>query len=91
MTEVEGRGDIPRLVATAMTAAPALTLRLGLCYLRMKRNSRRASRAFREKLERDGVPPDLARRLEAEYGSELSVRKLLDMGGGGLFRGLSQR
>lgn len=91
MTEQERRTDIPKLVATAMTAAPALALRLGVTYLKLKRRSRKMSRAFQARLEKDGVPPDLARKLGEEYGSELSIRKFLDMEGGGLLRGLVQR
>jgi len=91
MTERGPKADIPKMVATAMTVAPGLTIRLGFSYLRMKRRSRVVSKAFRVKLEQDGVPPDLAKRLEDEYCSEISIRKFLDMKGGGLFRGLSQR
>lgn len=91
MTERGHKADIPKMVATAMTVAPGLTIRLGFSYLRMKRRSRMVSKAFRVKLEQDGVPPDLAKRLEDEYGSEISLRKLLDKGGGGLLGGLTQR
>jgi len=91
MTEREKGADIPKLVATAMATAPTLVLRLGFTYLRMKRRSRKVSKAFQTRLERDGVPPDLARKLGEEYGSELSIRKFLDLKGGGLFRGLTNR
>lgn len=91
MTERQDKPDIPKIVATVGTTAPALVMRLGVSYLRMKRSARKASRTFVTELERDGIPPELARRLGEEYGSELSLRKLLDTRGGAIFQGLRSR
>jgi len=91
MTDRDERTDILKLVGTVGTQAPALVLKLGLSYLRMKRTARNASRTFVRELERDGMPSELARRLGEEYGSDISLRKLISSGGGTIFQGLRPR
>ncbi|GEM_PF-1729485 len=91
MTDRDERTDILKLVGTVGTQAPALVLKLGLSYLRMKRTARKASQTFVRELERDGMPSELARRLGEEYGSEISIRKLLGSGGGAILQGLRPR
>ncbi len=76
------RGDIPKIVATVGVKIPGLMLRFGVAYLRMKRDSNRASKRFTSRLEREGLPPELAKKLGESYGSELSIRKLLSGGKG---------
>ncbi len=90
-TEGRKRPDLPMMVATAVTYGATSGIMVGINYLRLKRKVRKASMTFVRELERGGVPPDLARRLGDEYGTEISVRRILDLTGGGLFRGLSQR
>ena len=90
-TEGRKRPDLPRIVATAVTYGTTSGIRVGVNYLRLKGKARKASMTFVRELERGGVPPDLARRLGDEYGAEISVRRIMDLTGGGLFRGLSER
>jgi len=91
MTDRDERTDILKLVGTVGTHAPALVLKLGMSYLKMKRNARKASRTFVRELERGGMPSEMARRLGDEYGTEISLRKLISSGGGTILQGLRPR
>jgi hypothetical protein len=81
MTESVRRTDIPKLVGTVGARAPGIVIRLGFSYLRHRKGSQKATRTFVRSLEENGVPPHLATRLGEAYGSELSIRKLIDSGG----------
>jgi len=74
------RTDVPRLVGAVGARAPGVVIRLGLSYLKHKKGSQKATKTFVRSLEENGVPPHLATRLGEAYGSELSVRKLIDSG-----------
>lgn len=78
MTESARRTDIPKLVGTVGARAPGIVIRLGFSYLRHKKGSQKATKTFVRSLEENGVPPHLAMKLGEAYGSELSVRKLVD-------------
>ncbi len=86
MTDSVRRTDVPRLVGAVGARAPGVVIRLGLSYLKHKKGSQKATKTFVRSLEENGVPPDLAMRLGEAYGSELSVRKLIDSGGPSLRR-----
>ena len=86
MTDSVRRTDVPRLVGAVGARAPGIVIRLGLSYLKHKKGSQKATRTFVRSLEENGVPPHLAMRLGEAYGSELSVRKLIDSGGTPLLR-----
>ena len=86
MTDSVRRGDVPRLVGAVGARAPGIVIRLGLSYLKHKKGSQKATRTFVRSLEENGVPPHLAMRLGEAYGSELSVRKLIDSGDSSLLR-----
>ena len=91
MTDAEDhkeRPDIPRIVAMGIAYGTSVGLRVGFDYLRLKRKARKASATFVRELERGGVPPELARELGEEYGSEVRVRSLMDMVGGGFSKWL---
>lgn len=77
MTETRHERNVPKAVGAVMVALPGLALRLLMSYGRLKRSSRKASEAFVQGLERDGVPPHLARRLGESYRSDLSIRRLV--------------
>lgn len=77
------RPDIPKLVAMGIAYGTGAGLKVGFDYLRLKRKARKASATFVRELERGGVPPELARELGEEYGSEVRVRSIMDMVGGG--------
>jgi len=86
MTESARRPEIPRLVGAVGARAPGIVIRLGVSYLKHKKGSQKATRIFVRSLEENGVPPHLARSLGEAYGSELSVRKLIDSGGPSFLR-----
>lgn len=79
----EGRPDLPKMVAMGITYGTGAGLKVGFDYLMLKRKARKASDAFVRELERSGVPPDLAKELGEEYGAEISVRKIVNLVGGG--------
>ena len=56
---------------------PMVTLNLGVSYLRMKRQVKRARRAFYRELVGSGLPREEAARLADEYASAVSVRRIL--------------
>ncbi len=86
MTDSARRADVPRLVGAVGARAPGIVIRLGFSYLRHKKSSQKATKMFVRSLEENGVPPHLARSLGEMYGSELSVRKLIDGGGPSLLK-----
>jgi hypothetical protein len=71
------RPEAGEAVLQATAAAPLLALRLGASYLRMKRQARRARRAFYRELVGSGLTPEEARCLADEYASAVSVRELV--------------
>lgn len=77
MTETKHERNMPKTVGAIMMAVPGLALSLLAVYLRLKRSSRKASKAFVQGLERDGVPPQLAKKLGESYRSDLSIRRLI--------------
>jgi hypothetical protein len=59
----------------AFTAnAPLLMMRLGVSFLRMKRQANRSAKRFYREMVRNGVPPQEARKLSEEYTSVVSLR-----------------
>ena len=86
MTESASRTDIPKLVGTVGARAPGIVIRLGFSYLKHRKGSQKATRTFVRSLEENGVPPHLAMKLGEAYGSELSVRKLIDSEGPSFLR-----
>jgi hypothetical protein len=78
MTKIEGRKeDLPKIMATIGWTVPPMVFRLGVKYLRMKRQARRAAMRFRAGLEASGMPPELASRLADTYSVDLSIHKML--------------
>jgi hypothetical protein len=76
--KTEGRKeDLPKILATIGWTVPPMAFRLGVKYLRMKRQSQRAARRFRAGLESGGMPPELASRLADTYSVDLSIHKML--------------
>jgi hypothetical protein len=63
------------LYATAY--GPLLGMKVTLSYLRMKRAARRAEKGFYRELIRSGLPHQEAKGLAEEYGSAVSVRRLM--------------
>lgn len=86
MTETENRQDTPKIVATIIWEIPNIVLRVGVAYLRLRRDSRRATREFRKGMEAEGLPPALAERLAKSYSSDLSLRSLFRKVGSGATR-----
>lgn len=83
MTEDEQRPNIPKMMGAIGTKVPLLVVRLGVSYLRLKRNANRASRIFVTELERGGMPSEEARRLGESYASDISIRRFLRQTGAG--------
>ncbi|MBE0517661.1 MAG: hypothetical protein IH630_00340 [Thermoplasmata archaeon] len=91
MTETgDERKDLPRIIGAVGVHIPGLVFRLGITYLKLKRNSNRASKQFTSRLEREGVPPELAKSLGEAYGSELSIRKVLSGKGISIVKNIKQ-
>jgi hypothetical protein len=63
------------LYATAY--GPLIGMKVTFSYLRMKRAARRAEKGFYRELVRSGLPRQEAKGLAEEYGSAVSVRRLM--------------
>lgn len=71
------RREAGEAVLYVTASAPGLVLRLGASYLRMKRQAKRARKAFYRELVRSGLTPDQAAYLADEYASAVSVRNVV--------------
>lgn len=68
------------MVLAVAANAPSLVWRLGISYLRYKRQAKRAGKVFFHSLVSNGIPEKEARDLADEYMSALSFRKLVRLG-----------
>jgi len=67
----------------AFTAsAPLLAFRLGVGFLKMKRQANKSAKNFYREMVRNGVPPSEARKLSEEYTSTVSLRHWIRSMGG---------
>jgi len=57
--------------------APPLLLRLGISYLRYKRQAKRAGKSFLRSLVANGIPEKEARDLADDYMTSFSVRTII--------------
>jgi hypothetical protein len=64
-------------IGVSLVQAPALLLRVGLQYLRMKRSANKARGRFYAELVRGGIPKRQAKELADEYASVVSIRSIL--------------
>jgi hypothetical protein len=64
------------MLAVAATAPPLL-LRLGISYLRYKRQAKRAGKSFFRSLVVNGIPEKEARDLADEYMTSFSFRNIV--------------
>lgn len=76
MTTTE-KTDTPTVVAAVLWNSPGLVLRSGVAYLRMKRLARESSSRLMASLVESGMPADRARQLTDEYGTDLSITRLM--------------
>lgn len=77
MTDKESSEDIPKIVASVMSAVPTLVIRTGWAYLRMKKRAQKASKEIEREFVANGIPPKFAEKLAEQYASELSIRKMM--------------
>jgi hypothetical protein len=68
-------------VLVAVAHAPALTLRLGLQYLRMRRSANKARGRFYKELINGGIPKEQAKDLADQYVSAVSIRSIIKTAG----------
>jgi hypothetical protein len=54
--------------------APALVIRVGISFLKLKRRANKAAKSFYKELLRNGIPPQEARKLADDYTSAVSIR-----------------
>lgn len=73
----ERKKDPVKEFATVMVYTPALVLRTGFAFLRMKRRLRKSARRFRKGLIARGMTPEQAHRLSESYAGDLSIRKMV--------------
>lgn len=73
----EDKGNLVRIAPVIIWTAPVLGLKVGISYLRIKRDARKAVRSFRKGLREEGLPADVARSLVREYDEETSVFRRL--------------
>ena len=64
-------------IVQIVAAIPLLALRLFLAYLRLKWRSKRSSVRFARDLRRAGMSRARAQKLADDYGSALSLRRIL--------------
>ena len=64
------------MLAVAGTAPPLL-LRLGISYLRYKRQAKRAGKSFLHSMVVNGIPEKEARDLAEDYMTSFSVRTII--------------
>ncbi len=64
------------------TIVPGMIVRLGISFLRMKRQVNRSAKSFCREMVRNGVPPEDAKKLTDEYTSISSFRHWLREVGG---------
>lgn len=77
--------DKVKTFAGVIAYAPALILRVGFAYLRMKRRVRKTARSFEKGMLSHGMPPDLARRLTVSWEGGMRTRNLIRRVSGGTF------
>ena len=70
MPRDEGREDFLAVAAYG----PTIAIKVGITFLRMKRQVNRSGKLFYQELVRNGVPPVEAKKLKEEYTSVTSVR-----------------
>ena len=68
------RDEDREAILTVAAFTPALLLRVGISFLRLKRRANKAAKSFYKELVRNGIPPHEARKLADEYTSLVSVR-----------------
>ena len=79
-------GDLPKMVAMLIYSMPKFAFGMGVAYLKMRIDAKRAGRDFYLELRKGGIPKEAARALTEQYVSTLSVRRILkDAGGMDLF------
>ena len=65
------------MVLAVAASAPWLVWRLGISYLRYKRQAKRAGKVFFRSLVSNGIPEKEARDLADEYMSSLSLMSIM--------------
>ncbi len=65
------------VVLAVAANAPSLLWRLGISYLKYKRQAKKAGKVFFRSLVSNGIPEKEARDLADEYMSAFSVRQLV--------------
>jgi len=83
-TTSEGEDDLPRLVAAITLVLPAVTVRTGVAYLRMRRKAHLMSKVIERRLVVSGLPKNTARKLASGFDEGLSIRSFVRMIGGPL-------
>ncbi len=73
----EHRDDLPKLVAAITMTIPKIALGTGFAYLKMKRKARKSAKLFEKGLVSNGLPPEMAHNLALNYGTEISIRKMI--------------
>jgi hypothetical protein len=68
------RDEDREAVLTVAAFAPAIVIRIGISFLRLKRQANKAGKRFYKELLRNGIPPHEARKLADDYTSAVSVR-----------------
>jgi hypothetical protein len=71
-------------VLYAAAFGPGVGLKVTVSFLKMKRAARKAEKKFYRELLRSGLPREEARDLALEYGSAVSIRKLIAGFGGNI-------
>ncbi|NYT11163.1 MAG: hypothetical protein GKC03_01260 [Methanomassiliicoccales archaeon] len=61
-------------VLTVAAYAPAVIIRVGISFLKLKRRANKAAKCFYKELLKNGIPPREARKLADDYTSVVSVR-----------------
>jgi hypothetical protein len=74
MTRNKRMGEVMLVVAAT---TPTLVLRLGISYLRFKRQAKKAGKRFFRSLVVNGIPEKEARILADEYMVSFSIRGLM--------------
>jgi hypothetical protein len=77
--------DKVKTFAGVMVYAPALVLRVGFAYLRMKRRVRKTAKSFKKGMLSRGMSPDMARKLTLSWEGDMRTRTLLNRVTGGTF------
>jgi len=68
------RGEDREAILTVATHVPVLVIKLGITFLRAKRQANKSVKGFYKEMVRNGIPPQEARKLADEYTSTVSLR-----------------